>query len=355
MNEVFVLGAGASKAVAELPLGNELIWNYHADCTLLNPIINGRPVMTQGNKQVSNEFYEFLDLASNIYPKLESIKNKFKSRDILYIFTHIVNEKKYFVDEILKEIQKKRNHEGVLLLKKLILKHLDNKSFALSNAYKDFIEKVLLNNSANDISIISFNFDYLLNDYYGNGIDNEVYFDYLLHFDHKKNGYKHKNLIPLIKLHGSLDWGLCNECNELRLYFPHKVADKYFGNSWPPICNSGGSSCNGIIEPYIFLPHQKLDDRIELLWNEATKKLKNAPKVTIIGYSFPDYDEKAIDLFKNALNPNVKLQIVDHCNGLQQIAKKQIKNKFKRMFPHLQNEIEICLCGFKKYLASYNN
>ncbi len=345
MKEVFVLGAGASKALAKLPLGNELIWNYHIDCALCKPHVNGVADMTQDNIQFA-KLREFLVLAIEIYPELAPKLKEFDNRGI-NIFTPIMDSKKYFVDEILKVLQETGNKEGTSLIKKLILKHLDKKSRSNRNAYKGFIEKVLMNKKAENVSIISFNFDYLLNDYYENGIDNEVYFDYLLDFDDVlKDGYRHKNPTPLIKLHGSLDWGLCNKCNKLRLYFPHMVDRYYFGQ----VCYVG--KCDGIMEPYIFLPHQKHDKRIRLLWDTAEKVLREAKKITIVGYSFPEYDKKAIKLFENALGDNVEveLEVVDKSK-----SDSDIKRRYKQIFQNLKNEIKISVDGFEGYMNNYIN
>jgi NAD-dependent SIR2 family protein deacetylase len=359
MNEVFVLGAGASKAVADLPLGNELVWYYHI-CSALLKHTNVTPSMTTPEKEIR----EFLVLASKIYPELETILMKYDNGiKENALFPPIVNSKKYFADEILKVIQDNGDHKGLLLIKKLISKHLDQAIFnhyvknntynnICSSPYNPFIKKFLLNNSTSNISIISFNFDYLLNNYHVNGVDEREYFDYLLNFKVDSEGsYKNKEkkkIIPLIKLHGSLDWGICNKCNKLRLYFPHKVANNYFGDSWPPVCSyKEDERCDGVIEPYIFLPHQGLDDRIKLLWDKADETLKNADKVTIIGYSFPEYDEDAINLFKNALTHNVKLEIVDPCTDKEQI------DRIKGIFEHLK--VGFRFEGFEKYLDSYGN
>lgn len=349
VNEVFVFGAGASAALANLPLGNELIWNYHRNCTLCSPIINGIPDNTQDDIQFAG-LKEFLILASNIYPELRPKVKEFENRGIT-IFSPIVDSKKYFADEILKVVSEKGNQEGTSFVKKLIFKHLDRASLSNSEAYKDFIEKILINRKANNVSIISFNFDCLLNDYYENGIDNGIYFDYLLDFDCiLKDCYKFKNPVPLIKLNGSLDWGICRSCNKLRLYFPHML-DRYYFKEGFPKCG-----CGEIMEPYIFIPHQKYDERISLLWSKAEDVLREANKVTIIGYSFPEYDQKAMDLFNYSLSSIVELEIVDYCEeNKKDVTLKCLNEKYKKIFPKFKNEIKISLYGFKKFLYGYNN
>lgn len=159
----------------------------------------------------------------------------------------------------------------------------------------------------------------------------------------------------MVKLHGSLDWGICNKCNKLSLYFPHMVAKNYFGEGWPPVCRVG--KCNGIIEPYIFVPHQDQgdDERINMLWDKAKEVLSQAQKITIIGYSFPEYDQKVIKLFKNSLDKKVEVEIIDYEPNNDRKASRlfSIKEKYKQMVPELQNEIRVSLDGFCQYLDSY--
>lgn len=79
--------------------------------------------------------------------------------------------------------------------------------------------------------------------------------------------------------------------------------------------------------------------------------MKEADKVTVIGYSFPEYDEDVINLFRDSLDTNVRIEVVDKCRNDQE--KKQteyfkIKKKYMGLF---KRSIEInTLDGFSDYL-----
>ncbi|MBI5787436.1 MAG: hypothetical protein HZA78_01080 [Candidatus Schekmanbacteria bacterium] len=343
MNEVFVFGAGASTSLAfGLPLGNGLVWDYHLSCTSMKEIKNGVPDLTEDNERFA-DFRNFLILMGNTYPELKYLVREFDKRGSV-MFTPFINRKQYFADDVLQKLQEQENQEGISLVKKLIFQHIYGVSVGKDKPYKNFIENVMLNKK-DSIAIISFNFDCLLTDYFENSLENGIYFDYLLKFDQISiDGYKkYKNQIPLIKLHGSLDWGICGECKQTQLSFFREYSTECI--------------CGGTIEPYIFVPHQELDKRISLLWSRATEVLKNAQKVTIVGYSFPDYDQKSLELFKNSLSADVNLEIVDYCetNRNEEQEKLYLMKKYRKMFPHIKQDINIYLKGFKQYLNEYNN
>lgn len=344
MKEIFVFGAGASKASAGTPLGNELVWTYHQDCCEFLSVINGVPDNSEENIIFSN-LRKFFVLVGHIFPELSKELEKWENRGIHMYNPPTLLNKKYYVDEILRIVQEKEDIEGTQLIRKLIFEHITSASFGQPNKlYKDFIAKVLKNKTFGSISIISFNFDFLLHE----DFRNEIYFDYLIDFDcvdkNRERTYIKQNAIPMIKLNGSLDWGICRKCNRLHLYSPHMQRDFYNRKS----CIG---NCNGIIEPFIIIPHEKYSEKIEILWEKAEGELKQAEKITVIGYSFPEYDEKVINLFKNALNNNVKIEVVGRCesNNDRTCALHNKKEKYRHVFPKLKNE-EIFLDGFEGYM-----
>jgi len=77
--------------------------------------------------------------------------------------------------------------------------------------------------------------------------------------------------------------------------------------------------------------------------------------VTVVGYSFPKYDCKVVNLFSGSLGTHTKLQVVDHCDRKEDedSERETIIMKYKRLFPMLKQEIDIHLDGFKGYLDNY--
>ena len=348
MKHVYVFGAGASAAPANTPLGRDLVWNYHLDCGLMVPINNGVPDLREENENFTN-FRTFLDLCSSIYPELKGLAGKWDTRgeEMFDLYDRI--EKKHYVDELLEFLHRDGSRRDIDLVRKLIFEHLVQSSLGNQNLlYKRFTAEILKNCSPQDTSIISFNFDFLLHE----DFKEEVYFDYLLKFDwvdtHRQT-YARTDPIKLIKLNGSLDWGICPSCNRLYLYFHHMFRNSYDSKQ----C----SECGERIQPFIIIPHETYETLIESLWSIAERELKHANTVTVIGYSFPVYDKKVVDLFAKSIGPKTKLQVVNHCAPNEDESRKRnaISMKYKELFPLLETEIETHLGGFEGYIDAYTS
>jgi NAD-dependent SIR2 family protein deacetylase len=349
MKHVYVFGAGASAASANTPLGRDLVWNYHLDCGLMVPINNGVPDLREENENFTN-FRAFLALCSSIYPELKGLPGRWDTRceEMFDLYDRI--EKKHYVDELLEILHRDGSRRDIDLVRKLIFEHLVQSFLGNQNLlYKRFIAEILKHCSPQETSIISFNFDFLLHE----DFKDEVYFDYLLKFDwvdtHRQRTYARTDPIKLIKLNGSLDWGICPSCNRLYLYFHHMSRNSYD--------NKQCSECGERIQPFIIIPHETYGTLIDSLWSIAERELKHANTVTVIGYSFPEYDKKVVDLFAKSIGPNTKLQVVNHCAPNEDKSRKRdaIFIKYKELFPSLKTGIEIYLDEFGGYIDSHTS
>jgi len=343
---VFVLGAGASHESANTPLGKDLVWNYHFDCADLLPDINGIPDQSEENIIFFN-FGEFIRLAASIYPALAWLPKEWTGRGwkVFDLYGRLL--KKHYVDEMLGLLQIQGNKEGARLVKQLIFEHIAEASLDSPNIlYKRFVKEILKNKALQITSVISLNFDCMLHE----DFDYQVYFDYLIDFDcidiHRAEFYRRSNPIPLIKLNGSLDWGICENCGRLHLYYPFMHRTSYEGKS----CTK--QQCGGIVTPFIVIPREKYGEKINSLWNVAKDHLKEADKVTVIGYSFPGYDKAVIKLFQDSLDTNVCLEVVDKCrNGQKEEQAEYFRKRYRDLFPDVKRSIEIkTLDGFSGYL-----
>ena len=212
----------------------------------------------------------------------------------------------------------------------------------------DFLLPIIKNNSRGEISIISFNFDCVLHE----NFKDDIYFDYLIDFDWiyegRQNIYKRYNPIPLIKLNGSLDWGICQKCEKLHLN-KYSVQDDFYSKE------SCKFNCDGKIDPFIVMPHQNYNDKISLLWKQAIDFINKADKITIIGYSFPEYDTEVIQLFRKSIKNTAKIIVVDHRDSEADKLKDgiYIKAKYNRMFPNLDQEVKVHMDGFEAFVNNY--
>lgn len=343
IKEVFVFGAGASNASGGMPLGKNLVWSYYEDCSGFYRIENGRPAeddLAEKRTEFIN-YGRFLQLADKIFPGLDTYNKWQKAmREGEMLMFPFQLDKKYYVDEMAKILQAEENLEGIELLRQLALEHIGQASVGSNNLlYKKFAKK-LVGESPENISIISFNFDCLLQE----DFRDRVYFDYLVDFymiDEHRESYNKQKGIPLIKLNGSLDWAICQKCGKIKLLFPHIGK-----NSYDNLCCK---NCGGNSKPFIFLPHEKKDKPIGSLWNKAREDLNQAKKITVIGYSFPYYDQDVINLFKESMSSDIELVIVDYADNDEErkIAEANCQ-RIKQIF--LKENIKLLLNGFQGYM-----
>ena len=79
-------------------------------------------------------------------------------------------------------------------------------------------------------------------------------------------------------------------------------------------------------EPCIFLPYEQANKKISQLWEEAVGFLRNAEKITFIGYSSPLYDQDAIKLFQSNVTRGIRIEVID--------SSEATIDRFKKLFPN---------------------
>jgi NAD-dependent SIR2 family protein deacetylase len=170
---------------------------------------------------------------------------------------------------------------------------------------------------------------------------------------------KENKWVSVLKLHGSINWGICRTCKDLysgRLipfYQAKATILKHRKNS--KAYKTHLLCChNPIFDPLMVPPtwRKDYDNRVLVnIWSEAEQRLSHADSLVILGYSMPKLDKRIRDLFNKALydrsgrpwdevlivNRNVKNVLPNYnevfdnlkpiqCNAssyLQQITKKQ--------------------------------
>jgi NAD-dependent SIR2 family protein deacetylase len=346
---IFVLGAGASVASANTPLGKNLIWDYHLDSFLLLPTDNMEQALHEENAKFKS-LREYLGLVESIYPEYKYLLEQWDNRDNKVFQAGSSLGKRLYFDEILDVLEEKGNEDGIKCVKQVIFEHIVAASFDSQNVlYKRFVKEILKNKAPQTTSVISLNFDCLLHE----DFESQIYFDYLIDFDwfdpNRELFYRHSNPIPLIKLHGSVDWGMCENCERLHLYYPFMHSAFYEGK----VCTN--NKCVGVVNPFITTPHESRE-RLKHLWNVAKNHLKKAEKVTVIGYSFPPHDDYVINLFRDSLDASVQIEVIDKFDKhrySQEIEQFEcIRRKYKFLFPNIKQSIKVTLDEFSGYLNS---
>lgn len=229
--------------------------------------------------------------------------------------------------------------------------------------------------------IITFNYDMLLekamcNLYIGNNNKNPLFnrkyysperlpWTYDIPFAQIFCGEPYKveddtDVIHYLKLHGSFNWGLCPETKEITMYSP--VCDPYAYSRF----HNGGKQCHvakHAQEPLLIPPTREKDisvPGIRDVWAKARSFLNEASEVHVIGYSLPDADRGAHDLFSETLKHKIeKVVLVNPEKAHRDKFKKLIgKDSFKcqkydYFKDYLVNEYNKDLSEYDQFLFRY--
>ena len=342
MSKVYVIGAGASAAAAGLPLGKELVWDYHGT-SLFKTIGRAGPDMS-GDTEAFARFEEFISMAEDFLPELAGELRKWQDRGIWrYAFRR--EEKKYYVDEILQLAGVASNAEAIDLIRLLIFEHIAQATLRTQNPqalYTDFLQALRRNEAPSKVTLISFNFDCLLAEdlQHGTSVDYRMDFDFAEH----RPGYCASDRFILLKPNGSIDWGVCRSCERL-----HLLSLTLRRGDYPRgLCCA---ECDGPLYPYMVVPHEAYRGRITALWDLASETLVNASELVIVGYSFPDYDQRVRTLLRSSISQECRVTVIDYRDDPSADTEKQlILNRLHAVFPYLEKAPTVSLNGFREHV-----
>lgn len=112
--------------------------------------------------------------------------------------------------------------------------------------------------------------------------------------------------LKLYKLHGSMNWLYCKQCKKKYFALGQKIIMNYLeGNINCPKCNKN-DGIEGIIIPPTF---NKMGENSKIsviadVWRAAFNSIKEADRIIITGYSFPEDDVHFKMFFRRALHEN---------------------------------------------------
>lgn len=363
-NEVYVFGAGASIA-ADLPIQSQLLYTAF---TLSSPEKEEISFLEEQNELISqfNEFNRSRKVLADFiiknfcskgqrdnYTKIFADQFKrIKDKDIAKFSLFENNDKKWekifdFIKEIdvslenvftildkaiiSKEFFKEYSDQELKLiqqsLKKCIIYSLStgiDRSHPLYDSIgKYFVEKRI---KTSNFSIISLNWDTLLDTYlYKVSKDySDIKLDYCLYnydlkgdvpcINLKAGGFKN---IKILKLHGSMNWLICNNCGRLYTDYNSNIALSTLMQETGIIkcqyCESFGHQyrlISSIITP-TFL--KNIDSiHFKTIWHNAYLDLCDADKIVFIGYSFPEADFELRYILKKSIKRKAEIEVVLH-------------------------------------------
>jgi len=218
--------------------------------------------------------------------------------------------------------------------------------------------KKLIENLKSTDTIITFNWDLLLDNIFSEKEDIPNYkYKFSKYYQNGKwenfNSITYSNSPALIKLHGSLNWMKCNDCEKDYCYIlSGKVAADQIIN--PEDTKTKCPECDKKMEPIIIPPTlaKKYKSKVfDELWKEALNALKDASEIVIIGYSLPITDFRVKWLFMKSVamrkKPIEKLTLVDKYPD-------NLCDKYKNLF-RINDDKFICIKGgIKEYTNMYD-
>ena len=187
--------------------------------------------------------------------------------------------------------------------------------------YRSFAES--LKQPGKRFSVITFNYDLVLE---------RAMLKELGELDYKLGRiWGHKRFchgVPLLKLHGSLNWLWCPKCKEI-FVDDKSVAHKYNRES----CLK---KCGGLREPLIVPPNPQKGEylkTIHTLWQKADTQLKKADRIVVVGYSLPDADTSAKQLLKESVQNANEFDIINSSPDAFSALEKKLERKSDIQIP----------------------
>lgn len=343
---IFVLGAGASYPDG-VPLQKHILPMILSNGEIINSEV-GRPVI-----EFIKDNFAYKD-QKGAYPYLEAvfgfldyfIQNN-ESLSSKYSYTHIRGIKESLI--------------------KLIHHVVNSQTDRDSKVYNTFWDVV--KERTRNYSIISLNYDTMLEQAFGSREGTYGYLDYCIHL---MNYEKNKELeqfnywidprspvvvdenedpvpIKLMKLHGSLNWKYCSCCNQTLLTTWDREIDltkgKFTGYTYPDmekyeyVCPQDGTDFETLIlmPSYVKPLHHPV---ISQLLSEAAREIRATQKIVFVGYSLSDADLHIRALFKKHLTDDVEVYVINT----------RETDAFKLKYLSLTKNVKFFTCSFEEML-----
>lgn len=307
MKTGFILGAGASRD-GGAPLVNDFLDRARRFYSLKEPgIIDDAAAF----EDVFNCVTELRPVYDKSHLDLDNIEDLFATIETGLLIGKLANR-------TLQDIEKLRSSIITLIVRTI------ERSVQFTSAgnqiqfpppYYSFLEMLRLliqaspNTDPHTFSFITFNYDIILDIIFTvNGFE----FDYCLNVEESSKSS------PFLKLHGSINWGFCEECRKIIPFYVKNALVKY------PVIRSPvrfpfGSSldkqkhCNKPLHgPPVLVPPtwNKMDYQAQItnVWKRAAIELGQADNIVVIGYSLPKTDTFFHYLFALGSESNVRIR-----------------------------------------------
>lgn len=296
---VFFIGAGFTKAVAPgAPNGRE----FFEKGFFLHNSLSTNDRIVKLKEFIDSVFYRLSD--GKILPRIE---------DVLSLLDYCIQQRqglnqKYDYEELIR-----MRHRVVFLMGKLIQQSIEGS--ANLQLAGEFVERV--KNCGYDVTLVTTNYDILLDDALFRKASSQNYGIRLrrrIGLETPVGQRPHEDMrilpmegIPLLKLHGSLNWLWCPKCDEIDVTVGEKGVVQIIEERVGRACIN--DYCTSNYEPLLITPTMlkvyegRLLGGLLRLFHQAVEK---ATALVFIGYSFPDADYLVRSVLMRAMARNPK-------------------------------------------------
>ncbi len=346
---VFVVGAGASHPDG-VPLQNDLL-----------PMLLSGEIVEIQNSYIGKEVINFIrenfhyKIGKSNYPRLEAVFGF-----IDYFIQHDESLNAKYTTAKLIEIKE-------YLIK--IIHYLVNLRTDKRSPYYHLFWNLIFKNNSN-ISVITLNYDTLLEQAFEDFYQKKGLIDYRIHFMNYEpyaigknkltkwinvsqpvtiTGNSNPVPIKIIKIHGSLNWKYCNCCNQVLITPWDRIIDlnkgKFLGYTYPDNekyeykCPLDNTEFNTLIVPPTYLK-TLVHPIISQLLREASREIRSTKKIVFLGYSLSNSDIHIKALLKKHIQKGTEIVVINP------IFKKGQLNNYKA----LSENVKVIEIGFEEFL-----
>jgi hypothetical protein len=354
MSIVYVLGAGASYGERFTPLDTK-----YPHSTVTPPITTGFfsqdliGALKQDPNAIGEEFKELLTWITGtcLAPRNQHFgEGEWKSLNIEDVFTRL---------EICREFENPAGRTGasLLVIRNQLLDYIRRIiGLCTRNAFGAY-SHMLVDNLRPDDSVLTFNWDLLLDDSFVSTSHRLPHYNnFLARMGAMDNQYFIPHWTPgsglFLKLHGSLNWFQCTNsiCAEAeKVIFRNDTSsclDWSLGTEYYP-CRRCGSDAAPLIIPPVLRKPITAQETVRAVWGLAGKIIQQADVIVIIGFSAAPTDFYASWLLSTVFLDPVGLRetllkrksviVANPLNDADQREAKDFKQRMLKLFPHSYN------------------
>lgn len=364
---------------------NEIDLKYHSNDRVLKVIeyisINYSVKAEKQNFNLMDALNDAIDKYylkdSDYYIGLLALKEKLRDQlhlsniqisleDVFTMFDKCIARKENTRDYTYEEIDKLQH-----AILRLFTYYFSNKVTEHDYKKTDYLEMVkYVKNHINHITVITTNWDILLEEYFRcNKVNYDYRFNssYVLYTDGKLYNQTSgkRNNIPYLKIHGSINWFRCLKCGTLQVHDSNTCGKYLFEDNVQEKCLQCGQIANGDsvqIKPEIITPTMIKDINSQLynnLWQNAAYALQQADKIIFCGYSLPMADYEFRYMLKQNIQKKTTMDIVLYHNDDPKRCSNSImlysfpETRYKDLFPN--NNCNFFYEGFGNYFKILNS